>query len=67
MRTDGTFVDYAQNTVRVSFPRRCLSNPRTLQFRAMSEFSRSLSSARVDNPYNQRETSRAWTQPLRAG
>lgn len=60
-------VDYARNTVRVSFPRSCLSNPRTLQFRALSEFSRqNLSFARIDNPHNQRATSRAWTQPLRA-
>ena len=60
-------VDYAQNTVRVSFPRRCLSNPRTLQFRAFSEFSRqNLGFARIDNPHNERATSRAWTRPLRA-
>ena len=60
-------VDYAQNTVRVSFPRRCLNNPRTLQFRTMSEFSRqNLRFARVDNPSNQRAASRAWSRPLRA-
>ena len=61
-------IDYKQDTVRVSFPRRCIDNPRYLQFRAMSEHvRRNWAYAYLDNPHNNKAVSRSWTEKVRHG
>jgi hypothetical protein len=61
-------VSYQRDTVRVGFPRRCLDNPNYLQFRAVSEHVRhNWAYAYLDNPHNDRATTRAWTNRVRRG
>ena len=61
-------VNYQRDTVRVGFPRRCLDNPRYLQFRAVREHvRRNWAYAYLDNPHNDRATNRAWTNRVHRG
>lgn len=61
-------VNYARNTVRISFPRRCVDNPRWLRFQATSSQSaRSLRFAHVDDPNSAAEPSLALTGRVRRG
>ncbi|HEU4910516.1 MAG TPA: hypothetical protein VFV76_01330 [Actinomycetes bacterium] len=61
-------VDYTRNTVRISFPRLCLDNPRWLRFQATSSQSgRSLRFAHVDDPSTAGEPSLALTGRVRSG
>lgn len=61
-------IDYRRNTVRASFPRRCVGNPHYLQFRALSEHVRSTwKYAWLDNGLARNVESRAWTGKVRVG
>lgn len=61
-------IDYERNTVRVAFPRRCLDNPRYLQFRAMSEHVRGdWSWAYLDNALSAKAPNQAWSDKVRKG
>ena len=64
----GHRVNYRQNTVRLSIPRRCLDTPRSLRFGQLSEFSkRTLRFARLDDPLSRRVQRRHWTAWVRRG
>jgi hypothetical protein len=59
-------IDYQWDTVRVGFPRLCLDHPRYLQFRVLSEHvRRTWAYAYLDNPHNDRATTREWTSKVR--
>jgi hypothetical protein len=61
-------VNYARNTVRISFPRRCVDNPRWLRFQATSsQYGHSLRFAHVDDPNTATEPSLALTGRVRRG
>jgi hypothetical protein len=61
-------IDYADDTVRVGLPRRCLGNPRVLQFRAMSEqVRRTWRYAYLDNALGDTIDSHRWTRRIRRG
>lgn len=61
-------IDYDRNTLLVSWPRRCVHRPRSLQFRVETEqVTDNWAYAYLDNPQNQKAFSTAWTRRLRAG
>lgn len=61
-------IDYDANTVRVSFPRRCLGSPSSLQFRVSSERSlRNIHFAHLDNPHNEQAGNTTWTARVQRG
>lgn len=61
-------VNYARNTVRISFPRRCVGNPRWLRFQATSsQYGDSLRFAYIDDPNTAAEPSLALTGRVRRG
>ncbi len=61
-------VNYRQNTMRLTIPRRCLNTPRTLRFGQLSEYSkRSLRFVRLDNALARQVSRPTWTGWVRRG
>lgn len=60
-------VDYDRKVVRISFPRRCIGDPRILEFTTMAMRVHGTMSLFIDNPHNTRPTSNAWTTGVRRG
>jgi len=59
-------IDYAENSIRVVIPRRCLDRPRTVAFRVYSEHVRhSWNYSLLDNGLHEDMDDRSWTTPLR--
>ena len=59
-------VNYDRNTVRISFPRRCIGDPRTLQFTA-ANYRIVHRKFFMDNPHNTRPNVNVWTAKVRKG
>ncbi|HSE69552.1 MAG TPA: hypothetical protein VLA97_02260 [Nocardioidaceae bacterium] len=59
-------ISYTRNEITLSFPRRCVDNPRTLQFTAFTVVTRR-KTAFVDNPHNTSPEPRGWTAEIRRG
>lgn len=61
-------IDYDLDTITVTVPRSCVSNPRWVQFTAEADsFSRDGSSLYTDNPHNDQAQYRGWTTRIRQG
>jgi hypothetical protein len=61
-------VNYRQDTVHLSIPRRCLNTPRALRFGQLSEFSeRTLRFARLDDSLSRQVKRVTWTDWVRRG
>lgn len=59
-------VDYANDTITVSFPRTCLSNPRWVQFQVSNTWEDD-DSFLMENAHNDRAATRGWTPRVRRG
>ncbi|MGH3330220.1 MAG: hypothetical protein ACRDPJ_02845 [Nocardioidaceae bacterium] len=59
-------IDYARNTVTVSFPRACINNPRWLQFTA-ANMRFAGGKGYIDNPHDTKADPKAWTSRVRRG
>jgi hypothetical protein len=59
-------INYTRNEITLSFPRRCVDNPRTLQFTAFTVVTRR-KTAFVDNPHSTNPEPRGWTAEIRRG
>lgn len=59
-------IDYDRNTVRVSFPAKCIGTPRYLQFTAL-DFIEGKTTFWIDNPHHEKAIPRGWTTRVRRG
>lgn len=57
-------IDYATNTITVAFPRRCIGNPRTLAFTAVTE---SGGASYFDSAHGDRPRELGWSRRVRRG
>lgn len=60
-------VDYDRDVVRFSFPRRCIGDPRTLEFTTALARVHGMMSIFIDNPHNTRPNVNVWTAKVRQG
>jgi hypothetical protein len=61
-------ISYRRDVIRASVPRRCLGDPESVEFRALTEHvRRSWAYAFLDNALSRNLDDRSWTEPVRRG